>query len=568
MRARSKLALVLIVLSLAWVSGASAQVTPLGPPNLPPAGFDVTGFIQEAVLDGTVAGKAAVQLANSNPNAGGTITVNGIKILVPNNSIVQMPATSFQWAQLFSPAISHSVGYVPARPNHRGGITGLALADNPLQGTRSVTAAGGIPYPSYEARVTGNVVYDQATGTQNYIAAMIVPATQQGLNSGSGIINFIDYTAGRFRVGGIIGNPLSGTLCEINDPITAPDGAGRFGLRHSPDPRFTSDTNNPTISTSTGYPCGLPRVAPSAIPIPAGFVGDPTRPYTQRPKNGDPNFPVDPFLPVGSLLKTFTMGAPPVAGGAPDPTKQIPMMVGDFVTYSGTTFKINPIGPNTAANMFVSVHTLELDMGVYTALGTTPVYVNCTVAGLGTDGNVGPVDPPIVVGGVTLPGEFSNRSQFEGFCTDIGIAGAKFGSTSVTISGVNVDAGGNETLTIIPAPAGGIGNPANPEVIPEGRWRFRVSSLSNTAGNPLPLTREYRVVHSNGITPNVCNGLTGGQFQLPNFDFFFPERTTFGSPQYPFNFQDMNFLITGNVAGGAPLGQLDPWPGKLPSNQP
>ena len=43
-----------------------------------------------------------------------------------------------------------------------------------------------------------------------YIVGLIVPVTQQGLNSGAGIINYIDYTAGRFRVGGILGDPTSG----------------------------------------------------------------------------------------------------------------------------------------------------------------------------------------------------------------------------------------------------------------------------------------------------------------------------------------------------------------------
>lgn len=574
MKSKMKLVTLVLAFGLVWAGMAQAQVTPLGPPNLPPAGFDVTGFIQEATLAKQGAGATAA-------NFGGTITINGIKIIVPDNSVVQMPAAAFQWAELFSPAISHSVGYLPPRPNHRPGITGLALADNPLQGTRAVTAASGFPYPSYEARVVGNVVYDQATGTQKYIAGLIVPVTQQGLNSGAGIINFIDYAAGRFRVGGIIGDQNSGTLCEINDPILVNAAApgipagGRFGKQHSPDPRFTADTNNPTISTSTGYPCGLPRVAPSVPfgqPIPIGEIGDPIRPYTQRPKNGQAGF-VDPFLPTGSLSKTFTMPQSALEGQTvPDPFKQLPIMVGDYVTYSGTTFKLNPIGPNTAANTFVSVHTMEVDLGVYTFPGSTPVYVNCTVAGLGTDGVAGPVDPPILIGpapGVALPGEFSNRSQFEGFCTDIGAAGGnKFGTASITISGVDVTAGGAENPIIIPANAGGLGNPANPEIVPQGRWRFRVSSLNNTVGNPIPLTREYRVVHSNGVTPNVCNGLTGGQFQLPIFDFFFPERTTFGSPQYPFNFQDMNFLMTGNIAGGAPLGQLDPWPGNLPTNQP
>jgi len=477
-------------------------------------------------------------------------------------------------------------------PNHRAGITGLALADNPLQGTRSVTAAGGIPYPSYEARVVGNVVYNPHTGTQEYRAALIVPATQQGFNSQSGIINYIDYLHGRFRVGGIIGNPLSGTLCEINDPITAPDGAGRFGLRHSPDPRFTADTTNPTITTATGYPCGLPRVAPSATPqppialfpitgfsIPAAEVGDPTRPYTQRPKNNATSgFPIDPFLPADSMLKTFTMPAlAAVVPGGPDPTLQVPMMVGDYVTFSGTLFKINPIGPNTAANMFISVHTLELDLGVYTALGDRPVYVKCDVALIGTDGNTNatlgnPSDPFVNVGVPsvgTVPGEFARRATFEGFCTDAGTPIAPknaFGTATVTAYGVNDTTG---VLEQVPNDAAGgpRGNPTSVEIIPLGRYVFRSSQLdgvpATTPPPAIPLTREYRVKHSNGIfggeaTPTlVCNGLIAGQFQLPMFDFVTPEHTVMGAPQYPGNYFDLPFLST-----------LDPFPGTPGGNQP
>lgn len=123
----------------------------------------------------------------------------------------------------------------------------------------------------------------------------------------------------------------------------------------------------------------------------------------------------------------------------------------------------------------------------------------------------------------------------------------------------------------------GRGNPAGVELVPQGRYRFQGSKLQNFAA--IPLTREYRVAHSNvplvgGVpTPtfsnNVCNGLTAGVFQLPNFTFITPEHTTLGSPQYPGNYQDLGFLMTGNVAGQATaMGPLDPWPGNLPSNQP
>ena len=63
-------------------------------------------------------------------------------------------------------------------------------------------------------------------------------------------------------------------MVEINDPI------GRYGLAHSPDPRFTADTDNPTVTTGNGFPMGLPTVAPPAI--------DPDRPLSNRPLNPAP----------------------------------------------------------------------------------------------------------------------------------------------------------------------------------------------------------------------------------------------------------------------------------------
>ena len=170
---RSKLAIMVAALGLLLAGPANAvQVNP------PPAGFLITGFIQEATLDGSVAGHASQALPNTNLVAGGTITVNGVKILVPNNLIVQMPAAAFTWQQMFNTAISTPV-IVPGtatRTNHRAGQTGLALADNPLAGTRAGVAGATGPFPSFEVTVQGNITFD-AAGNQPYIAALILPAT-------------------------------------------------------------------------------------------------------------------------------------------------------------------------------------------------------------------------------------------------------------------------------------------------------------------------------------------------------------------------------------------------------
>ena len=221
---RSLLALALILSQLWLVSGAGAQI-----PMALSTQFDVTGFIQAATLD-----------APGDVLAGGTITVNNQVIIVPRNTILQMPAAALTWQEVFTLA---PAPYGPTQ-------TGLAFADTPT------------PLVPYEAHVVGNRVGD------TYIAGLIFLA-QHSLQSGQGYINFIDYSTGEFRVGGLIGDGTTGERVRINDPL------GRFAPLWTPDPRFTIDENNPTIRTGTGYPMCMPRGT-------AAGVGDPFCPDANR----------------------------------------------------------------------------------------------------------------------------------------------------------------------------------------------------------------------------------------------------------------------------------------------
>lgn len=335
------------------------------------------GFIQEATLD--TAGAICTPPATDTTGRlrGGTITVNGIKMIVPCNTLLQLPAATMTWGDLFNPVSSKPVGtYIgaPATPVSANPVapnvkTGLALADSPM------------PFPSFEVRAQGNVVGKNPDGTDKYIVGLIVPITQQGLNASSGLISYIDYTIGAFRVGGIPNDPAcaangitsplcSGTLVQVNDPI------GRWGLIHSPDPRFSGDFENTTIHASTGIPVCIPHSDPKLVN--GAYTGtlDLLCPFTNRPLNGDPRFPIDPFLAIGAPLKAFDMPAPVLVNGAnavaPDAYKQVPMMVGDQVNYAGTLFKINPLATlvdpvtnlaipdNTAANTYISAHTVRM----------------------------------------------------------------------------------------------------------------------------------------------------------------------------------------------------------------
>ena len=135
---------------------------------------------------------------------------------------------------------------------------------------------------------------------------------------------------------------------------------------------------------------GIPNVAPPA--------SDPDRPLINRPLNParDPN--PRPLPGRRLALEDLYDAAPPAPGVACDPTKQVPLMVGDWVDYAGTVFKINPLGPNTAANTFVSVHTLTAHLTVKTAPSTNPAYIRVEgfLFGVG-DGNPG-TGPPAFAG--------------------------------------------------------------------------------------------------------------------------------------------------------------------------
>jgi len=527
MRPKAKLVVLLLALGLFWTTVALAQL-------LPPAGFDMTGYIQEATLDGTVAGTAAVPVANAAPNAGGTLTINSVKMLVPNNSIVQMPAAAFAWAQLFDPAVSASR---PAgRPNHLAGQTGMAIMDT----ARTIL-------PACEVRAVGNITPDPVTGTPRYIVGMILPVSGEMLNNVSGLITYINYQNGWFRVGGILNDPNSGAMVQINDPV------GRFGKIHSRDPRFKCDTDNPTITTASGYPVGIPRVAPPAV--------DPLCPIYNRPLNGDPNFPVDPFLAVGAPLRTFTMPAPGGAPGTPDPTKQVPLMVGDWVDCQGTAFKQNPTGPNTAINWFTHAHSLTAHLGIQTQPGTNPVYVRVEEFLFG----VGPKPDP-VVGPVQ---ETSSRAVLVAFATD-----PTLDATGSAIYAIQVDPNtGAETEVLFPN-----GNLNDASGLPTGiemddpiRGRMRLQLNKNndaTTGNAVGTGKYYREyifrvgAGTSRQMPNVANGLTAGQYRLPIFDYIFAEGSVFGEPIPPFNFNDFGFLAVGNgPIDGTIFGRLDPWPG-------
>jgi hypothetical protein len=554
---RLKLTIVLVlVVGLLWATGANAQVLNS---NVPP-GFGQAGYIEGATL---------------NPGGDGTLTMNGVTMIVPANSVVQFPANTVTWPDLFNPAVYAPVNDVA--PAITAGRTGLALLDNPQQ-FRTLS-----PYLPYNAITLGNIDVAGAKGHGKgaYIVGLILPIGQDLGNGGQGFITFIDYAKGRFEVGGTLGVQNTGTIIEINDPT------GRYGKAHSPDPRWSVDNENPTIASGNGYPMCIPRVAPPAI--------DQECPLYNRPLNP----PVgaaghDPLLPPGVPLLAYLMPAKPkpnaVGDTTLDPWKMAPLMLGDYIAYFGTLYKIAPttIVTNFKTQTYISANTVGVDkLGIYTASGTTatagPAYVQLARMVIGTGGNIKGVNISpnaglgIVGGNIPLP-EPRNNIVVVGFVTD--------STQLVDIIAVDIDPGsGAESCrilgTVLPEPGvfnGGIGR-GN-----KGRFRFEIGK-----GNFQPVTRVYAAYSRHGqaqlpdqtgtivppASPQICadknapspmltggNGLLSGQYHAPMFTFQFPDAPP-GFPSIPNNFNDIPFLVNGE--GGNPsAGPLNPQPPVCP----
>ncbi|HZS27516.1 MAG TPA: hypothetical protein VFB76_09820 [Candidatus Angelobacter sp.] len=330
----------------AVIAGILMTLTAWAQPSIPPtpatvpasqgavAPFDMIGFIQFASVDSNCAPNAAPSPTNPPTPAGckaagGWIQINGHVIRVPQNTILQMPANTLTWEELFE---YNSTGL--------RNETGMAMADSArLPGT-------------FEAHVQGNIV----NGT--YIAGLIF-LSQQSLNSSQGFIESLDYANGIMVV--------NGTKIQINDPL------GRFSIGKSPDVRFSIDEDNPTIRSETAFPMCIPRVDPAT-------GNDPLCPQRNRPRNGSAylmNYTMDP----NGSTTSATFAQPT------DSTAFAPFEVGDYVTYAGTLMV------NSSGAQYISAHTIIDNVGIFTTPGDDPAYIAIDVLLQGAPGIPNPAFP-------------------------------------------------------------------------------------------------------------------------------------------------------------------------------
>ncbi len=467
--------------------------------------FALVGFIESFTVDD-----------QTNQLSGGKIKVHGVEVIMPSNLIIQMPARYLTAQDI-----------VALNPVSPGVNSGLALNDTPP------------PFASYEATVVGNIVGDK------YIAGLVW-ITQHSLASGAGYIKEIT-PAGEILV---VANPDSVdpaqpvTRIRINDPN---------GVYAPPDPladeRFKVDEDNPTIHAGTGYPMCVAH---------AGAPGE--CPDANRPVGADGK-PLTTFVMGSSGLPGSPLGAipiPPCPGC--DPTKQAPLKAGDYIIYAGTLAK-------DGTDIYISAHTIDANVGIYTAPGVDPAYVFIEGSLIGTQGPLIPRDPADPT--VTFPQETQDRLKIEGVTTDP--------SRSIELYAIDVDSAGNSMLRLFntvpaqPAPLGRfrhiLGARANAlfdkNNVLKGASRelmARVATSPNIDGSPVP------------DAPVFAHGLVAGQYIAPFGEFIFTENKVIGDPILPNNFDCLPFLLKGSgpltttaETGGPNVGPLNPWPDIIPA---
>ncbi|KAJ7938291.1 hypothetical protein B0H13DRAFT_1942270 [Mycena leptocephala] len=405
-------ALALLVLAdVVYCQTATAQTYDPNP-------FNFLGTIDDMTLD-----------VADGPLAGGTITVNKLKITVPKNTLLTLPSITCAWSEMFT---------IDANNNTTPNL--------PLLGS-----------VSWEANIFGNVVGGERI-------AGLVFIVQESLQLLQGFISQIDYPTGHFWVD---------TLeCVLNDPV------GRYGYAYTENPLWTVDPDNPSVHSSTGVPLCIPRNST-----------DSECPLTNRPKDAN-----------GFYLTAFTFPDPAVVTpGGLDPRIMVPLVVGDYITFSGTKTE----------DGILEVYSLEANLGIYTAPGTQPAYIGVDAAQFA----IAVPDPTVEASDPTMPIEF--------FAMDVDPCTGETSERSL--------------LLVEPESAA-----------PAGKAVFRMGKTDAS-----PVTRQVGFRYTNGSL-----GIIAGQFYQPIFTFIFPELVVFGNPEPANQFERIPFLATSSTPS-APSGTRD-----------
>jgi hypothetical protein len=232
--------------------------------------------------------------------SGGTIVLGHQNVIIPRNLLIDLPANRLSLQQLFMAAPAACQG---------SGESGLAKADR-----CNASGSGGI------ASIAAN-----RTRSGNVIAGDVF--IQKGIDSVSGVVTFINYDQGYFRLNGNNGDDSTGVMVRLNDPTgrhTVQLGQGCAGGPNcSADPRFTEDPDNYTNAFVTGYPMCLPSTVKRTFDDTLNFNGSPGAKVDAQARADGTG---DVLCPVSTNRASLVAG---------DSRRLAPLVLGDHLVSTG-----------------------------------------------------------------------------------------------------------------------------------------------------------------------------------------------------------------------------------------
>ena len=294
--------------------------------------------ISSAAVNATISGEVERIIVN-NPTdtwSGGIMVVGGVNVIIPRNMVIDLPANRLTLQQFFVNTPS-ACAAIDVNGDTIPDQTGLAKADS-CNGSftgAAVTILG-------NRSINGDVIAGEI---------MLEKSTELV----SGIISYINYDEGYFRVDGILGDPATGAMVRVNDPEgrhTHQTGASCAGSgpNCSADTRYGVDPDNYTFTASTGYPMCIPStVARGPYNFDVNRDGDTSDVGETITAQDDGTGTSDALCPTGNR------GVDPVG----DSRLFAPVQLGDHVNAEGN---FETIGGVT----FLSAHTVGVSVGLTT----------------------------------------------------------------------------------------------------------------------------------------------------------------------------------------------------------
>jgi len=247
-------------------------------------------------------------------------------VIIPRNMVIDLPANRLTLQELFTNRPS-------ACPPEQ---TGLAKAD------------------SCNSSFTGASVSILANRTNNGDVVAGDVFLEKATELVSGIVTFINYDDGYFRVDGIVGDDTTGAMVRVNDPegrFTHQDGKGCAGSgpNCSADIRYGVDPDNYTFTASTGYPMCIPSTVARTYDFDVNRDGVIDPGETGLTAVDDGTGTTDALCPTGNR------GADPVG----DSRLFAPIQLNDHVNAEGNFENIGGV-------TFLSAHTVGVSVGLTT----------------------------------------------------------------------------------------------------------------------------------------------------------------------------------------------------------